>query len=241
MNREEIILNCKAFPGGWYHAIELAPGYFTPSCMTDSFPIWEMVRKVRAGLNYGGASVLDLGTMDGMWAFEAEKLGAGWVVAADIWQGCSSIAFERFMFARRVLNSYVFPVTNGNANELADRLEDVRRLLHVGKGFEIIQCLGLLYHVQDPLRVLHQIRTVLAPGGAMLLETAVWNSPFKEPAARLNTDNGIYCDPTTFWVPNQAALEDMLKLANWTPILASLRTWTHPASATSHRACLICR
>lgn len=84
MTSDEIKSKSESFKR-WYHAIELFPGYVTPSNMTPSMHQWEQVRKVREKMDYKGKSVLDLGTMDGMWAFEAEKLGAKPVYALFIW------------------------------------------------------------------------------------------------------------------------------------------------------------
>src|SRR5690349_4298900 len=104
ISHAEIIIKASQYQ--WYHVIELAPGYFTESNMTASFPQWGQVRKVRERIDYHSKSVLDIGTMDGMWAFEAEKLGASHVAGADIWQAAPQ-GRERFEFARLALNSHV--------------------------------------------------------------------------------------------------------------------------------------
>lgn len=204
--------------GPWYHEIALTHGYVTPSVMKASRPIWDMTRRVRSKLDYSGKAVLDLGTFDGMWAFEAERLGAASVVACDIWQAAtpSPLPLERFLFARRCLGSKAWPVTNGDAHYLTDRLADAKRVLGI-KAFDIVQNLGMLYHLENPLLALSEIRKQLEPKGAMLLETAAWTGGSNAPTVRLNSDNGVYYDQTTFWVPNIPALQGMLGLTGFKP------------------------
>lgn len=238
MTPEQIIEKAEAL-GPWYHEIEVTQGYLTPSVMTASRPTWEMVRRVRSRLDYTGKRVLDLGTFDGMWAFEAERLGAACVVAADIWQAGhpSPLPLERFLFARRCLGSKAWPVTNGDAHYLTDRLADAKRVLGID-GFDIVQNLGMLYHLENPLLALTEIRKQLAPGGVMLLETAAWTGGGDLPAVRLNTDEGIYCDPTTFWVPNLAGLRGLLGLAGFKA--GDFETVQQLPNTAAMRACGLC-
>jgi tRNA (mo5U34)-methyltransferase len=211
MTLEEIKFRAESF-GLFYHEIELCPGYKTQSCMADNnAAFWQMIRSVRERIDYQGKSVLDLGTFDGMWAFEAEKLGASHVVACDIWQADppTPVPLDRFLFARQVLNSRVWPVTNGDVQALSSRLRDVLPVVGI-KGFDIVQNLGLMYHVENPLLALREIRKVMNPGGIMLLETACWTDACNgQPAMRWNNFE-VYGDHCTYWVPNLACLKMML-------------------------------
>lgn len=65
----------------WYHKIDLGHGVVNPGQPFDA--VWDMIRQSRAALDYKEKSVLDIASFDGMWAFEAEKLGASTVVATD--------------------------------------------------------------------------------------------------------------------------------------------------------------
>lgn len=201
----------KAF-GKWYHAIKISPEYVTESYM-PVFDQWASNRKVRAFLDYKNKSVLDLGTMDGMWAFEAEQLGAKHVVAADIWQNCEH-GMQRFLLAREAIQSKVWPITNGDVHCLYDRVADMLKRLQI-PGFDIVQNLGLMYHVQNPMLAFHQVRKCMKIGGQMLLETAFWNTPDPKPMARFNSDLGIYDDNSTYWAMNQPCLYGMLKMCGF--------------------------
>lgn len=50
-------------------------------------------------IDFIGKSVLEIGSCDGMFAFEAEKRGAAYVVATDL----MPYALDRFLFCKRVL------------------------------------------------------------------------------------------------------------------------------------------
>ena len=192
----------------WYHAIKFSDSYTTPSFM-PVYDQWNSNRKVRSLIPYAGKSVLDLGTMDGMWAFEAEKLGARIVVAADIWQNHLP-GLNRFMLAHQALESKAIPVTNAEVHVLHSRMVALMNKLGIGGGFDVIQCLGLIYHIQNPMLAFHQIRKCLAHDGVMLLETSCWNSD-DQPIMRFNCDLGAYNDTCSFWFPNLPCLVGMLE------------------------------
>jgi len=81
----------------WYHKIDLGNGIVTPGFNYD--PLWDNIRKVRSRIDYQGKTVLDIASFDGLWAFEAEHLGAKTVVATD----CLYRTFKNFMFCRDIL------------------------------------------------------------------------------------------------------------------------------------------
>jgi hypothetical protein len=66
----------------WYHTMDLGNGIVTPG-RSDFTPQWDNIRGARDHLDYQGKTVLALGSWDGMWAFEAEALGASLIVATD--------------------------------------------------------------------------------------------------------------------------------------------------------------
>ncbi len=90
----------------WYHKIDLGNGVITPGLDLDQQ--WNMTRETRDTLDYKGKNVLDIASFDGMWAFEAEKLGASLVVATD----CYYETYKNFLFCRNALNSRVIPYYN---------------------------------------------------------------------------------------------------------------------------------
>ena len=73
-------------------------------------------------------AVLDLASWDGMWAFEAEMLGAG-LSGGDL-------------LVRSAIWSQVVPLLNVAATQLRDRLSGI---LYSHGGFDVVRHLGLLY------------------------------------------------------------------------------------------------
>src|SRR3954469_14991055 len=132
----------------WYHAIELRPGLRTPGLDDPR----ERLGMLRVPDDLSGRDVLDVGAWDGFFSFEAERRGARRVVAADsfAWNGANWSTKEGFELAREALGSRV---------EDAD--VDVMDLDPLALGtFDLVLCLGVLYHLRDPLGGLERV-----PGG----------------------------------------------------------------------------
>jgi SAM-dependent methyltransferase len=205
----------------WYHKIDLGEGVVTPGLNLDV--IWNLIRQVRKHIDYSGKSVLDLASFDGLWAFEAEQLGAQLVIATD----CYFRQYENFLFCREILNSKVVPYYNISPYYLVERLdvflqEDFdNNLKPIDRLFDIVQHLGLLYHLRDPMFSLSQARSLLKKGGYLLVETSVVDdetSSFMLFNGAPPNRNRIYNDLTTSWVPTILCLKEMLKATLFEPL-----------------------
>jgi tRNA (mo5U34)-methyltransferase len=211
MTKEDLIERLKDFTY-WYHKIELAPGVITPGFDLDD--LWKNLRKVREHIDYKDKNVLDIASFDGMYAFEAEKLGASNVIASD----CQYKSFNNFLFCREVLNSSVTPYYNISPYNLVDRLDVYMDENYKGetpdqKKFDIVQHLGLLYHLRDPMYSISQARSVLKTGGKLIIETALL----------LDTDesfmlfNGlpnsyrVHDNYSVWWAPTRECLFEILE------------------------------
>ncbi len=198
----------------WYHRMDLGNGVTTPG-----FPwewLWETTREARRTIDYKNKTVLDLASWDGMWAFEAEMLGAAFVVATDCmntWQMPWHQGMNNLLLVREAIFSEVVPLFNVAPYVLRDRLNNVLYSHPLLKdGFDVVQHLGLLYHQRDPFFSLAQARSVLKEGGTLLLETAV--SPGDSMTMQLNAGSGaFYEDFTTWWAPTLPCLREMLRLS----------------------------
>lgn len=196
----------------WYHKIPLPDGTVTPGM--DLEPIWDNIRRVRSHVDYQGARVLDIASFDGLWAIEAEQAGARQVIATD----CLFGTYENLLLVKSILNSSIVPYYNISPYNLADRL-DVYFEENFGdegqnaRRFDIVQHLGLLYHLRDPMLSLAQARSVLKTGGMMLIETEVvlgredsalvFNGV--PDTARLRDNYSVW------WAPTQLCLNEMLR------------------------------
>lgn len=194
----------------WYHKINLGQGIVTPGL--DFEGVWSQIRKSRSAIDYRNKAVLDVASWDGMWAFEAEQLGASMVVAAET----SYKKIHNFLFCHKVLGSNVIPFYNISSYNLSERL-DVCYAPNGGyggnfDGFDIVQHLGLLYHLSDPIVSLMEARSVLKEGGVLLLETAIVNSD--SPVMLFNGERGkerLYDkDFSCWWAPSLKCLHEML-------------------------------
>src|SRR4051794_141062 len=87
-------------PGEWWHTIDLGSGVVSAG--------WWDLRQIAARMPWPpevrDGRCLDVGTMDGFWAFELERRGASEVVALDL---PDSIGRTRFAAAARLLGSKV--------------------------------------------------------------------------------------------------------------------------------------
>ncbi len=198
---------------GWYHTIELANGVTTPG-FCDLRPFAQAALPA----SLAGKRVLDVGTFDGFWAFEAERRGAAEVFALDLAKGTDAdwppnTAAENlaaseasgvpwgagFALAHRTLASKVTRV-EGNVYDLEPDW--------VGGRVDTVVCSTVLQHLRDPIRALENILATLVPGGELLLldtySVAMTRLHPRRPIADFRP--AMPGSKFTWWVPNLAAL-----------------------------------
>jgi tRNA (mo5U34)-methyltransferase len=196
----------------WYHRIEVAPGVVTPGINNSP----AVLRALRLPDDLSGRRVLDIGTRDGFFAFECERRGAT-VVAVD----AAPIEDTGFAVAARLLGSHV-RYEQRNIWDLSREKDG---------EFDIVLCLGLLYHLRDPLAALDLLRTLCR--GTLFLETAAldpgsahvfnnigaWSASVAAfdttPLMQFLPGRVANNDPTNFWLPNRACLKAMLEESNF--------------------------
>lgn len=195
----------------WYHRMNLGGEWTVP--IQDWSGPWNLIREARRQLDYKGKRVLDLASFDGMWAFEAEELGASFVVATDCIKLDDQMtfvgrAYEKFLYARQKRNSSVLPYYNVSVHRLDSLLP------FIGSKFDIIQNFGLLYHLENPWQALKQCRKVIADNGRMLIESAVITG--EECSMRFNRGTGeFYHDPRSYWCPTIPCLSQMVSASGF--------------------------
>jgi tRNA (mo5U34)-methyltransferase len=150
----------------WFHTFALSREHeiYTPGSARD-----HRYRLPAIPKDFEGASVLDVGTFDGFYAFLAEHRGAGRVVAVDNEQyrawvnarwGIELEGGEGFREVRRLLDSRV-----------DYRRIDALELAALDARFDVVLCFGILHRVEDPGRLLETLRERLDPRGRVLIET----------------------------------------------------------------------
>jgi tRNA (mo5U34)-methyltransferase len=189
----------------WYHTLELAPGVVT----AGMFDHRGAVDRYLLPDDLTGMRCLDVGTMDGFWAFELERRGAAEVIAADVgavddldwpprWRARVEPSMdegkeERFALARAALGSRV------------QRIE--RSIYDLGPdlgAFDLVFCGDLLTHLKDPITAVQRLHGVCR--GSAIVANPV--KRFRWSRRALAELDGI--DEFRWWLLSEASLERML-------------------------------
>lgn len=194
----------------WYHDFDFGRGLVART--SHEHPdgvraLWAFITSHLERLPFAGATVLDIGAWDGYWSFFAERRGARQVLATDDasqrWARDSGI-----LLARELLGSAV----------------DVRQDLPVyevassGRRFDIVLCLGVFYHLWDPLAAFAQIRHCCHPETLVVLEGEVARAGMVAGELRLRQSAWQECQLSV------SALDLLLRLAYLRPVE---RVWMH--------------
>lgn len=190
----------------WYHTIELAPGVVTEG-MFDHRPA---VDRYLMPSDLSGMHCLDVGTMDGFWAFEMERRGAARVLATDVgrvddldwplrWRQqveptLDATKAARFELAREALGSRV------------ERVERSVYELDAELGsFDLIFCGDLLLHLKDPITAIERIHAVCR--GSAIIANPVTRFRFgaRRPMAEFD---GI--TEFQWWLLSETSIERMM-------------------------------
>lgn len=182
----------------WWHSIKLSEDYTTNGRVGEDHCSPDSITK-RFGMPLGltGKTVLDVGTFDGLMAFEAEKRGAKEVVAIDIYQGEGENS-DGFYFAKGVLNSNVCL-----RYECLESMEKFSESL-----FDVVLLYGTLYHVDNPIQHLQALSSLCKEYA--LIETAIAQPDYRDsPVWEFN--HGFGGDATNKWYPSLKGIENALK------------------------------
>ena len=182
----------------WFHTIDLGHGVVTEGI--DDSP--RSLERAGVPTDLTGKSVLDVGAWDGFYSFEAERRGAGRVLAADsfAWRSTTPPRTGKagFELAREALGSHVEDV---EIEVLDISPESVGR-------FDVTLFLGVLYHLRHPLLALERLASVTDE--LLVLETAADLGMVRRPAMAFYPGVELAEDHTNWWGPNAAAVVAML-------------------------------
>jgi SAM-dependent methyltransferase len=196
MNTEE--LKAKLTDYRWYHRIEVAPGVFTESVVPHFNEMWEFNFRCLEEVSFEGKRVLDIGCRDGLFSFHAEKQGASEVVGID--NDLSPGAVE-----------LLIPHFNSKVRMEEHNLYYLPESYH--GHFDIVMCLGVLYHLRYPFWGLKKMLDCLKDGGLLILETGMLGDPEYDKHELLccPVENSPYGEPTSCTFFNQMAIETTLR------------------------------
>jgi tRNA (mo5U34)-methyltransferase len=153
-----------------------------------------------------GKSVLDIGSWDGYFSFQAERLGATRVLATDhfCWSGPGWGTKAGFDYVHERLGSSV----ESKDVDVFDL--DPKEL---GK-FDVVLLLGVIYHLTDPFGGLKKAADMCDE--CLIVETHSDMNNIDEPVMRYYLGTELANDPTNFWGPNAACLEAMMREIGFT-------------------------
>lgn len=200
----------QAYP--WYHTLELGDGVVTRG-MFDHRPA---LRHYPLPEDLSGLRCLDVGTMDGFWAFEMERRAARETVAVDApdplaldWpvalrhtaqKTLDETKKDRFALAHRALGSKVRRIER-TVYELDPA--DMGR-------FDFVFCGDLLVHLRDPVGALERIHSVCSGRAIVVNPIERFGLRDRLPLARLD---GI--DEFGWWTTNLPGLVRMVRAAGF--------------------------
>ncbi|HTZ64731.1 MAG TPA: DUF1698 domain-containing protein [Solirubrobacteraceae bacterium] len=219
---------------GWYHEIDLGDGVITPGMKSrrDIRREWELA----ALGDLTGKSVLDIGGVDGAYAFLAEQAGASRVAVLDhyVWAADS----DRY---GRIYQEHVAAGKTPPAPHESDawhpdslpsrwRFDAARQALHsrakamaldfekcdlaaVGQ-WDIVLYFGVLYHMRDPFRALRRLATVTREQ-AIIETEAMFIRSHPEALWRFFPRGELNHDRSNWWAPNLNALMGLIGAAGF--------------------------
>jgi tRNA (mo5U34)-methyltransferase len=213
MQVEELRKEVARYP--WYHTLDLGNGIATQGL----FDHRGMEDRHGLPADLTGKRCLDVGTMDGFWAFTMERRGAAEVVAVDLedpekldWptrlrhkivKTMDETKAARFELARLCLASSV----ERQLCSVYDLDPDV-----LGE-FDFVFCGDMLVHLKDPATAIERIRDVCR-GTALVTNPVKEQFPYRRrPLAQFD---GI--DEFEWWLPNRAALERLMRAAGFSRV-----------------------
>jgi len=207
----------------WWHTIEITPGVVTPG----SWDLRPTAPRMPWPTSLTGLRCLDIGTMDGFWAFEMERRGAAEVVATDV----PTTREQDHPFDRPSKQGALHPHDyRGEQFRLAAELRHSRAEYRQVSVYDLPTAdLGLFDLVfvgyvtellKNPLAALDAIRSVCRGWVIVLDRTNPYLSLLPLPLAEINPREGY----TEWFVFNRAGLRRAVEISGFrveatTPIL----------------------
>lgn len=153
---------------------------------------WQRVRKAVGSLQ--GKALLDIGCNNGYYLYLMAKQKPKFVLGID-----PVIPYYlQFQFLQKLA-----PLPHADF-----KLLGVEDLIHFDKVFDVIFCMGILYHHPDPIGILRIIHQALRPGGILLIESQGINMP--GPFCLLPKNRYLNM-PGHWFLPTKDALENMIR------------------------------
>ncbi|MDD9304312.1 MAG: tRNA 5-methoxyuridine(34)/uridine 5-oxyacetic acid(34) synthase CmoB [Desulfobacter sp.] len=148
--------------------------------------------------NIEGNKVLDIGSSNGYYMFKMAALNPGFVLGLEP----QSSFYYQYLAIQKYLNLdnvFCLPIP-------------YQKMPLMEKSFDLVLCMGILYHRKSPVEMLKQIHDSLAKGGQIVLENLVLDSRKNIclfPHDRYQKMRNV------FFIPDLAAMESWLARAGF--------------------------
>ena len=222
--------------GPWHHSIDLGDGVVTPGGKTLHHHHDELIRLHLPPL--ADKSVLDVGAWDGYYTFMAEGAAASRVVALDHYAW--SIDFKRateYILRQQADGQPIrafhtvpelwdpvhlpgksgFDLAHRALNSRAEVVVDDFMTMDVAAlgTFEVVLFLGVIYHLEEPLRALRRLRQVTKSLAVIESEAVLLPGQASRPLWQFVDATELNDDPSNWWVPTAEGLRAMCLAAGF--------------------------
>jgi len=153
---------------------------------------WDRVKKACGSLQ--GKSILDIGCNNGYYLFHIARQNPKYLLGID--------PVIPYYLQFQLLNQF-YPLPNTEF-----KLMGVEDLHHLEKTFDVIFCMGILYHHTDPIGILKKVYNCLKPGGLIIIESQGIN---KEGPYFLMPQKQYLGTPGNWFIPSKEALMNMVR------------------------------
>jgi len=183
--------------GSWFHSLTFDNGARTQG----RDPSDAKLRAIQFPSNLNGYTVLDIGCYEGYFSFHAAQRGAR-VTANDhyVWHQPGDPSWNNFQLASEAL---------GQPCEVLDA--DLPHLPSLGRTWDVVLFLGVLYHLPDPVAGLRTVRALT--GRVAILETLV--DCLAAAGDQCAFYSGLNKDMSNYFGPNLAATVALARRAGF--------------------------
>lgn len=198
----------------WRHRIDLGDGNYTPGPVDAS-------KWCALGLpeDCSGLSVLDVGAFDGLLSFEAERRGADYVLATDIWgePDYDEKWWESLRPGKHGFNlAHDYLDSDVESNTIA--IEDLSTET-VGT-FDLVICSGVIYHLKEPLSALENLVDITED--IVVVDTAL-ASHSNRPVLEIYPGSELAGNPTNWFAPTLPGLQALMEAAGFQDVEVTYR------------------
>lgn len=187
----------------WYYSVELLPGLIAKG-IDHPWDIPMLPRILMRSCDLADMDCLDLGSMEGLIPVLMRRQRARSVLATDYDERLRT-KIKAVQHAYGVWFEY----------QEVGLMYDLYRTLE-GRGFDFINCSGLLYHTWSPLHVLAGVRPLLRRNGLMIISTVV--NLDDESYMEFNRAGHLNPECNTFWYLSVGVFGYMLRYLRLQPI-----------------------